>query len=294
MHSKHGRKTQEERRMSKMLKSQNSLNRDSNLLDVKVRNYGECGYCTDKNNKIILNIPLSIWSQWLYISQKMGDKEWGCVFWVEESSITQFKIPKQQVSSTECEFKDELGGTGIMHSHHDMSAFHSSQDDRHARNLYEYSIVISNSKGYEATKRVKLPCDGFGYVRVELNLVGCPELDLSKIKEKGQEFLSELYPRDYHPDLDFGIDDGPCNRCATHDCENCQVLDAEHIPCDRCESLKCRTCRFAIAQEIAGVLPFCEFCEDYETCSSCPKLVKYLENHPEDARYFEYLFANQL
>lgn len=276
-----------------MFKLHNNSNKDSNVLDVKVRNYGECGYCTDKDNRITLNIPLTIWSQWLYISQKMGDKEWGCVFWVEDNTITHFRLPKQEVSSTECEFKDELGGDGIMHSHHDMSAFHSLQDDHHARNLYEYSIVLSNSKGYDATKRVKLPCEGFGYVKVELQLTECPELDLSKITRQGQENITETFHRDYHQDLDFGRDDGPCNRCANHDCDNCQVLDPELIPCDRCESLKCRTCRFAIARNITEVLPFCEFCEDYDSCSSCPKLVKYLENHPEDEKNFEYLYARQ-
>ncbi len=72
-------------------------NKDSNVLGVKVKDYGECEYCQDDDNKEILKIPWNIWSQWLYISQRMQDKEWGAVFWVKNSTITGFKIPRQEV-----------------------------------------------------------------------------------------------------------------------------------------------------------------------------------------------------
>lgn len=157
-----------------------------NMLDVKVHNFGECGFCQTKEDMEILKISFDIWSKWLHIMHSMGNKEWGGVFWIKENSIIDFKIPKQEVTGTECKFLEELGGVGILHSHHDMGAFHSNQDDKQARNLYEYSIVIS-SKGYEAVKKVKLPCGGFGYVKVKLEILNCPEICFENITEKKEK-----------------------------------------------------------------------------------------------------------
>jgi len=193
----------------------------SNLLDVKVENYVECGWCSSPANTITLNIPWVIWSQWLHISRQMGNKEWGAVFWIKDNCIIDFKIPLQEVSSAECEFKEELGGDGMVHSHHNMGAFHSSQDDHHARNLYKFSIVLSNTSGYEATMRTKLPCGGFGYVKVELCLTEYPEIDISKISEKKNELLG-LTPDDKHCQEQMELEeDIPCERCTTFDCDSC-------------------------------------------------------------------------
>lgn len=276
-----------------MINLKDDLEKNTNLLDVKVRNYGECGYCFEAKNKVVLNILWEIWSQWMYLCQRMGGKEWGAVFWVKDNTITHFKIPKQEVNSTECEFKEELGGDGMVHSHHNMEAFHSFQDDHHARNLYEYSIVLSNAKGYEATKRIKLPCEGFGYVKVELYLIGCPAMDLSKISEKKHEFIPETPFRDEQQrHLNFDSDESPCYQCASHDCDSCEFFDINNIPCAHCDDFKCKTCRFAVGKEIGDILPFCNFCEHDEFCDSCPKLHRYLRNYPEDRKHFEYLLKN--
>jgi len=180
------------------------MRKNSNLLNVQVKNYGECGWCQDEERKETLFIPWEIWSQWLFISNRMGNREWGGIFKVKDQTITEFRIPKQAVNSAECEFKEELGGEGLVHSHHNMQAFHSSQDDAHARNLYEYSIVLSNTNGYEATKKIRLPCGGFGYLRVELSLLGCPEVNLSMISLKTQEVMKEVPPAlDELPGIDW-------------------------------------------------------------------------------------------
>ena len=176
------------------------LNKNSNVLKVETKNYGECGYCYQAE-KQTLNVPWEVWSQWAFISQSMGNTEWGGVFWLAGDTITSFKIPAQEVTGTECEFKEELGGDGIVHSHHSMSAAHSSQDDHHARNLYDYSIVLS-SRGYEATKRIKLPCGGFGYIRVELRLIDCPEIDLTKVNLKEQKPEAQQLPADDYEEWD--------------------------------------------------------------------------------------------
>ncbi|MGD0336345.1 MAG: Mov34/MPN/PAD-1 family protein [Candidatus Omnitrophota bacterium] len=247
----------------------------SNILEVKIKNYGECGFCEDLDNQETLKIPWGIWSQWMYISQRMGEKEWGAVFWVKDNTITGFKIPKQEATSVECEFREELGGDGIIHSHHDMGAFHSSQDDAHARNLYVYSIVIANSKGSIATKRVKLPCKGFGYVKISLQLVELPAIDLSKISEKTRELIPGVTS-------EFEENEYPCDTCQTGDCENCEHLGMPFLACQTCDTFKCKSCKTTAGIDIRGVLPFCELCNSAEICASCERIAKYLKNYPEE------------
>lgn len=273
-----------------MLNLEEKSLKPSNILEVSVKNYTECGFCADDGKKETLAIPWDIWSQWTYLCQRIGSKEWGAVFWIKDNAIKHFKIPKQEVSSTDCEFKEELGGDGIVHSHHDMGAFHSSQDDRHARNLYAYSIVLSNTKGYEATKRVKLPCGGFGYAKVELRLVNLPEMELSKITEK--PFLETYTPGERQKELNFNRSASPCEKCTTRDCGSCKFTDVAEIPCDNCTSLKCRECQFSLGGTV-DMLPFCSFCED-GMCSTCTRLGRYLSNYPEEEKNFEYLFNNKI
>lgn len=246
----------------------------SNILDVSIKNYGECGFCSGLDNKEALKIPWNIWSQWIYISRLMQDREWGGVFWVKDNVVTGYKIPKQEVTSVECEFKEELGGDGIIHSHHDMGAFHSSQDDHHARNLYVYSIVTANSKGSIATKRMKLPCGGFGYVKVELQLIDLPKIDISKITERVKELIPEASPEA----LDA---DNPCEMCQTGDCESCDLFDSPFAACASCTTFKCKSCKVAYGLDTRDVLPFCELCNFGDNCASCEKIKKYLENYPE-------------
>lgn len=212
--------------------------KDSNILDVEVKAYNECGYCTDPRNRIELSVPWETYSEWLYLSNQMGDKEWAGIFTVRDGVITDFKIPKQEVSSTSAEFKEELGGNGIVHSHHGMGAFHSGQDDRHCRNLYDYSIVMSNSKGYVASKRIELPCGAFGYLDVRLVIMSIPAgLDLSRIEEKSEFWRGER-DRDSHlqtglvpdePDTEvISIEDSPCAGCTTFDCDNCKFAESAY------------------------------------------------------------------
>jgi hypothetical protein len=76
----------------------------------------------------------------------------------------------------------------------------------------------------------KLPCGGFGYIRVELRLTGCPDIDLTKITEKRQELFSAVQAQgERQQDLDFDDENLPCERCATFDCQNCQYVDGVNM-----------------------------------------------------------------
>jgi hypothetical protein len=218
--------------------------KESNVLDVKVNIYTECGFCKDKVSLPELKIPYSIWAEWLYISHYMQKVEWGAVFWVKDGVITHYMIPKQEVSAGECLFKEELGGDGMVHSHHDMGAFHSSQDDAQARNLYTYSIVLS-STGSICTMRSRLPCKGFGYRDTELKLIDVPAVDFTLIEEKrytGTGFGGEKASAtkqvvyDYENEwTEYGEQvreqiraqrqlelESKCDECNKYDCDNCE------------------------------------------------------------------------
>ena len=238
--------------------------KNSNILNIAVKNYGECGFCTDPDNQETLSIPWDIWSQWLFISQNMGNKEWGATFWVKDKKVIRFVIPKQEVTATECEVKEELGGNGMVHSHHDMGAFHSHQDDHHARNLYEYSVVVSG-KGYEATKKVKLPCGAFGYVKIQLKVFDYPKLALENISEKKLEISGDTITRQNE------IDD---------------------IGCYVCRDYKCKSCHFNFSGAY-NVLPFCELCEQLGDCRRCEPLLTYLSNYPEDKEKLQHLLNEE-
>jgi len=175
----------------------------TNILGVETKNYGECAFCKDQP-EVELEISWKIWSEWLHIMRKMKKLEWGAVFWVEDGKITHYAIPEQEVTSSMCEFLEELGGDGMIHSHHDMGAFHSGQDDKQERNLYKYSIVLSNT-GSVSTTKFDLPCGGFGYRNVSLILHDDTGIDLSPITEKSYIVVSK---KDERRGFYDGSDDG--------------------------------------------------------------------------------------
>lgn len=179
-------------------------NKNTNILDIKVIKCGDCDYMKQQPEEKIY-VPFGIWSEWQWIMKKMGAKEWQAVYDVKNQEVfeaeddkpavmgyvvTAYRIPKQTVTGTSAEFinspehSEMLKGDGIIHSHHGLGLHqHSSQDDEQSRNLYDWSILLFDS-GVTASKRIKSPCGGFGYVKASVYLLGCPEIDLSNIEEK--------------------------------------------------------------------------------------------------------------
>jgi hypothetical protein len=245
--------------------------KNSNLLEVEVKNYSECGFCKEKETEEKLIVPFNIFSQWLYLLFVMGDKEWGGVFWVKDQRIVEFKIPQQEVTSGDCEFKEELGGDGIIHSHHNMGAFHSAQDDRQSRNLYKYSIVISNS-GYEASAKVKLPCDGWGYTTLKLMLEDTP-ISTEKIEVK-----SFSYDKYYDDNYDYGYNYNKPKRRKDYQ-QNFPFEENKKKNCEICSTFDCEDCPIGKDYEGEELLPFCDWCTDTRNCERCWKMEKYNENY---------------
>lgn len=270
--------------------------KNSNVLDVKVKNYGECAWCKDES-EIVLKISWEIWSRWLYISSQMKGKEWGGIFSVEGDNITNFKLPEQEVGSVEVEFKEDLVGDGVVHSHHGMKAFHSNQDDHHCRNLYKYSIVLSDNDGYEATKRLMLPCGGWGYIGVKLEITDKPILDMDKIKEKSVTF-NTYKPYSCNPPYKYEYNKVTKllgrvevkNDVKKEDVKETSFEDDDlslFNPCDECLDVKCKNCLMTLENGLnSETPPFCLTC-DSGHCETCDKLDRYLQEYPEESEFFK-------
>lgn len=173
-----------------------------NVLDVKVRNYGDCGFCKDEDNEETLTVPWETYSRWLYLCNQFPDKEWSGIYTVVSGLISNFRIPKQEISTASVKLAEDLGGNGIVHSHHGMGAFHSGQDDKACRNLYDYSVVLAHD-GYTVSKRRELPCGGFGYVEIVLLVSDIPEdLGMEKITEEAAAAVITAKPPGRNTDTD--------------------------------------------------------------------------------------------
>lgn len=164
-----------------------------NIFGIKSNIY-DCGFC--KAEKATLKVPYAIYSQWLWLLNNNGKNEWGGYFTVKDSVVTNWHLPEQEVTSVEVLFKEESsnGYNGYVHSHHSMGAGHSHTDDTSLRNHKEYSIVLTHTS-YEASMKKKLPCKGFSYIDVDLEILDAPDLDLSKIKEKEVTAVTSYWDR---------------------------------------------------------------------------------------------------
>lgn len=172
-----------------------SYTKDSNILGVKSKIYDKCDYCSSEVADV-LHIPYEIYGKWLYINSRYPSLEWLGVYWVKDNKVDKFYLPKQEVAGAECEMLEDVGGNGIVHWHHSMGAFHSGQDDKHCRNIYDYSIVLSTS-GYDACRKVKLPCGGFHYRKMKLIIDGV-ECDVENIQERSKKDEVSEYYHDYY------------------------------------------------------------------------------------------------
>lgn len=177
-----------------------------NILGVKSNIYHNCDHHRDVE-KGILHIPYNIHLEWLYIMDIMGNKEWGAVFSVKDNVIVDYKVPKQEVTSVSVTFKEELGCSGMVHSHHTLGLKDfSSQDDRQARNLYQTSLIIY-AGGYTGCEKYKLPCGGVGYRPLEIYITGIPDIvdgHTKKISEEVSKPCVGIYSK-YDDYGDYGV-----------------------------------------------------------------------------------------
>ena len=152
----------------------------SNILGVKpcCNTVEKCSF-VDSLDSGTLQIPFSIWAYWLYKCTCL-ETEWLEVFWVKDNVVEKLVVPKQKVGKVSAEMFEDLGGNGIIHSHNGAGTFHSSTDDKEARPLYDWSIVI-NEGDYTASRKQKLPCGHFGFAEVSIELLDAPDIHLEKM-----------------------------------------------------------------------------------------------------------------
>jgi hypothetical protein len=117
----------------------------------------ECKSCGILSGEPKVGIKAEDWDLLLTLAKEMTT-EWlvTCNYNEATKAIElgeHLRIPKQEVSGAYCEAKEDLGGNCFIHSHVDMSTFHSGVDVEN-RNGYIVSLVI-NKKGenYVTIKR---------------------------------------------------------------------------------------------------------------------------------------------
>lgn len=151
--------------------------------------FKNCDWCGSRDKRV-LYIPYDLWLWWhdrttvrprlellalIQATEAVGN--------VEGWMVTKMWLPKQRVTSVECEILESSGeANGMIHSHHGMSAKMSSQDEKELLPAYGISIVTNHDREVEAYERVTLPCGGIGFRKLEV-LVGKSEAAEDEVEE---------------------------------------------------------------------------------------------------------------
>ena len=127
---------------------------------------------------------------------------------------------------------------------------------------------------------------GFGYVKIELRITDCPEIDITKIgtKEHTLQNTAAVTQR-------LGEEGMRCYECHAHACDTCENFELSEIPCFICETLKCKTCKGMAGMGNFDMPPFCSSCEDCMDCSGCGKLDLYVSNYPKEKQRLKTLLT---
>jgi hypothetical protein len=167
--------------------------------DIKV-----CHKCDhlDTQPKPKLTWPADLWADWLTVTQVNRELEVLALFNVDaDNRVTHLEVPEQEIESGACRLLTQNGHhDGMIHSHHNMSAFMSGDDKATLMPNYRFSMV-TNHKGEVLTfERITLPCDGIGFKEVETFIEMRPEdttlVTLVKERTKRKEWPVMVTPTD--------------------------------------------------------------------------------------------------
>lgn len=114
----------------------------------------------------------------------------------KEVAVTDLFIPKQEVSAGDVQVKRfdfPPGMVGVIHSHHDMGAFFSSQDEGNVNKHHKLSIVVDSGGRYKATIKVRVPC-GAALASVETRvMVGIDKSVLGFLEDAKTKIQKKTY-----------------------------------------------------------------------------------------------------
>lgn len=148
--------------------------------DIKV--FKDCGYAKEECQEPIVSIDFLTQTKIREMSKAMGNIEWlGYLvgtFDREASiySVTDIRVPKQDVTATTVEVTESLPLNdiiGSVHSHHNMGAFHSSTDHDFVGANHDVCLVYSTN-GWSGKVRQRVPC-GHEYLYDAIVLLPLPE-----------------------------------------------------------------------------------------------------------------------
>lgn len=111
-------------------------------------------------------------------------------------TVTDLFIPKQEVSTGDVNVKGfdfPPSMVGVIHSHHNMGAFFSSQDEGNVNKHHKLSIVVDSGGRYKATIKARVPC-GAALASVETRvIVGVDKSVLGFLEDAKKKIQKRTY-----------------------------------------------------------------------------------------------------
>lgn len=136
----------------------------------------KCDYLESKKEARTLVFAADVWAMWQAATRVRDSLEILALGKVVDGRVVELHIPAQEVSGGACELREQNGHYDLMiHSHHSMGAFFSSDDKATALPNYRYNVVTSHKGDAEAVERINLPCGGMGFTKVEVQYETPPE-----------------------------------------------------------------------------------------------------------------------
>lgn len=131
--------------------------------DVRVCH--NCDYLAADKAVPTLTWPRELWDQWKAATHFNTNLEILALFRVDSTNtVTELHFPPQEVEKAACQVLEQDGQwDGLIHSHHDMGAFFSSDDKATALPNYRFNVVTCHKGDYKGAERITLPCGGLGF-----------------------------------------------------------------------------------------------------------------------------------
>lgn len=110
--------------------------------------------------KVIM--PYRIWMLVMKLTHAV-DTEWLGYLQAEQLEsgdwhVLELQIPEQEVQAAHVEPTETIHAPGVIHSHVNMSATFSANDDEYINSNHDFSIVVNKNAQVSVVQRVKLPC----------------------------------------------------------------------------------------------------------------------------------------
>ncbi len=172
----------------------------------------KCGFCETAPESVVL-LDVDTYRKIIGMSRYMDKLEWlgylvGEKNEVGNYSVSGITVPKQEVTSTTVEVKETVpleGVVGTVHSHHNMTSFHSPTDLDSVGSNHAVTIVAANSGAWKTKVKFDLPCGKVILADAKL-IIRDPDVSkmLQFIEDNKDKVEEKKYNYTYTPPVGMG------------------------------------------------------------------------------------------